>query len=135
MKSLLLAALIFFLLPVAQTTAVQRSGVDLLVDCNNLIKTETLEQVAPDRVLGMGYCIGLIDGMITFNYVYEAVLKASENEDFIQLCLPDRISTRKLAELIVNYLEEHPDRLPESGQALAAQALVKAYPCPANEEP
>ena len=38
-------------------------------------------------------------------------------------------STRQMATVIVKYLEDNPGRLQESGQALAAQALVTAYPC------
>ena len=109
--------------------AVQRSGNDLLIDCANLIKTETIESVSRDNVLGMGYCIGIIDGMVTFNYVYESVLQAGGNTNLVQMCLPQRISTRTLAAVIVKHLEDNPSQLHQSGQALAAQALVAAYPC------
>ena len=77
----------------------------------------------------MGYCIGIIDGLITFNYVYESVLQAGGNDNLVQMCLPQRISTRKLATVIVKHLEDNPSQLHESGQALAAQALVTTFPC------
>jgi hypothetical protein len=110
--------------------AVKRSGNDILVDCTNLVKTESIEAVSQDKVLGMGYCIGLIDGFVTFNYVYESILRAGGQEsDIVQMCLPDRVSTRQLADVIIKYLESNPDKLQQAGQALAAQALVDAYPC------
>ena len=109
--------------------AVERSGNDLLVACTNLIKTESIESVADDHLLGMGYCIGIIDGFVTFNYIYESVLQAEGNIELLQMCLPQRISTRKLATVIVTYIAENPDQLHNSGQALAAQALISHYPC------
>jgi len=81
----------------------------------------------------MGYCIGIIDGFVTFNYVYESVLQAEGNSDLLQICLPQRISTRKLATVIVEYIAENPDQLHNSGQALAAQALTVTYPCESGD--
>jgi len=129
MKRLAIIASLAFLMTTAPTMAVERSGNDLLVDCTNLIKTESMDSVSKDQVLGMGYCIGIIDGLVTFNYVYESVLQAEGNSDLLQLCLPQRISTRKLATVIVNYISDNPDQSHNSGQALAAQALVASYPC------
>ena len=135
MKHLAMLATLIVVLTAAPAMAVQRSGNDLLIDCANLIKTETIESVSRDNVLGMGYCIGIIDGMVTFNYVYESVLQAGGNTNLVQMCLPQRISTRTLAAVIVKHLEDNPSQLHQSGQALAAQALVAAYPCERETEP
>lgn len=129
MKHLALIAALSFVMTAAPALAVERSGNDLLVDCTNLINTEAIESVSKDQVLGMGYCIGIIDGLVTFNYVYESVLQAEGKGDLVQMCLPQRISTRKLASVIVKYIADNPDQLHNSGQALAAQALVDNYPC------
>lgn len=112
-----------------ESRAVTRTGNDLLTDCRNLVSMNRIDDVARDRVLGMGYCIGLIDGFVTFNYIYETVLVTEGDRSAIQMCLPERISTRQIAEIIVNYMETHPERMAESGQALAAQALISRYPC------
>ena len=133
MKYLLLLIAASFIITAAPARAVKRSGNDLLIDCSNLIKTESLELVSRDHVLGMGYCIGIIDGLVTFNYVYESVLQREGMTNFVQLCLPQRISTRTLATTIVKYLEDNPSQLHNAGQALAAQALVAKYPC--KQEP
>lgn len=129
MKRLAMIAALSFVVTAAPAIAVERSGNDLLVDCTNLIKTESIESVSKDHVLGMGYCIGIIDGLVTFNYVYESVLQAEAHDNLVQMCLPQRISTRKLATVIVNYIADNPDKSHNSGQALAAQALVAKYPC------
>ena len=129
MKHLAMLVILICLMKALPAVAVQRSGNDLLIDCNNLIKTESIESVSKDNALGMGYCIGIIDGMITFNYVYQSVLQAEGNDNLVQMCLPQRISTRKLATVIVKHLEDNPGQLHDSGQALAAQALTAAYPC------
>lgn len=132
MKRLLMVAAIFMIMTAIPAMAVKRTGNDLLVDCANLIKTESIDSVNKEKLLGIGYCIGLIDGLVTFNYVYEAVLEREGNSNMVQMCLPQRISTRQSAEIIVKYLQDNPSRLQQSGQALAAQALVTAYPC--NQE-
>ena len=129
MKRLAMIAALSFMLIAAPAMAVERSGNDLLVDCTNLIKTESIESVSKDHVLGMGYCIGIIDGLVTFNYVYESVLQKEGKGNLVQMCLPKRISTRKLATVIVNYIADKPELLSSSGQALAAQALIDNYPC------
>ena len=129
MKYLALIIAAVFVLTVTPAMAVKRSGNDLLIDCTNLIKTESLESVSRDHVRGMGYCIGIIDGLVTFNYVYESVLQREGKDNLVQMCLPQRISTRTLATIIVKYLEDNPSQLHSAGQALAAQALVAKYPC------
>ena len=130
MKYIAIITLLVCLMFTSPALAVKRSGSDILVDCTNLVKSESLETVSRDKVLGMGYCIGLIDGFVTFNYVYESVLRAGGQEsDIVQMCLPDRVSTRQLAGVIIKHLESNPDKLHQSGQALAAQALADAYPC------
>ena len=122
-------AALSFVMTAAPAIAVERSGNDLLVDCTNLINTKAIESVSKDQVLGMGYCIGIIDGLVTFNYIYESVLQTEGNSDLLQMCLPQRISTRTLASVIVKYIADNPDKSHNSGQALAAQALVANYPC------
>lgn len=133
MKHSLLIGACSFIMAAAPAGAVERSGNDLLVDCTNLIKTESIESVSRDHLLGMGYCIGIIDGFVTFNYVYESVLQAEGRSDLLQMCLPQRISTRKLATVIVEHIAENPDQLHNSGQALAAQALTATYPCESGD--
>ena len=104
MKYLIMIAALVMLVAAVPAMAVKRTGNDLLIDCSNLIKTESMETVSKDNVLGMGYCIGLIDGMVTFNYVYESVLQREESSNMLQMCLPERISTRQSAQIIVKYL-------------------------------
>lgn len=129
MKAMTISVTLLVLMTAAPAMAVLRSGSDIRVDCSNLINTESSESLSKDKILGVGFCIGLIDGLVTFNYVYETVLQAEGKRDLVQMCLPERISTRQMATVIVKYLEDNPGRLQESGQALAAQALVTAYPC------
>ncbi len=129
MKKLVILVSLLAVMTAVSAMAVQRSGNDILVDCSNLTKTESTESLSKEKILGVGYCIGLIDGLVTFNYVYDTVLQLEGQNDAIQMCLPERISTRQMAKVIVTYLEANPGRLQESGQALAAQALVTAYPC------
>ena len=125
---------LFVLLTAASALAVQRSGSDIRVDCSNLINSDSAESLSKEKILGVGYCIGLIDGLVTFNYVYETVLQAEGKGDAVQMCLPERVSTRQMAEVIVKFLDDNPSRLQDSGQALAAQALVTAYPCDQEAE-
>ncbi len=134
MKVMTIIVTLFVLLTATSALAVQRSGSDIRVDCSNLINSDSAESLSKEKILGVGYCIGLIDGLVTFNYVYETVLQAEGKGDAVQMCLPARVSTRQMAEVIVKFLDDNPSRLQDSGQALAAQALVTAYPCDQEAE-
>jgi hypothetical protein len=134
MKVMSIMVAVFVLMTAVSAVAVQRSGNDIRLDCSNLIRTESSESLSKDKILGVGYCIGLIDGLVTFNYVYETVLQVEGKGEVVQMCLPERISTRQMATTIVKFLDDNPGRLQESGQALAAQALVTAYPCDQETE-
>lgn len=134
MKVMTIIVTLFVLLTATSALAVQRSGSDIRVDCSNLINSDSAESLSKEKILGVGYCIGLIDGLVTFNYVYETVLQAEGKGDAVQMCLPERVSTRQMAEVIVKFLDDNPSRLQDSGQALAAQALVTAYPCDQEAE-
>ena len=134
MKVMTIIVALFILMISVSAMAVQRSGNDIRVDCSNLIRTESSESLSKDKILGVGYCIGLIDGLVTFNYVYETVLQTEGRGEVVQMCLPERISTRQMATTIVKFLDDNPSRLQESGQALAAQALVTGYPCDQQTE-
>lgn len=134
MKVITIMVTLFVMLTAAPAMAVQRSGSDIRVDCSNLLNTGSAETLSKEKILGVGYCIGLIDGLVTFNYVYETVLQAEGKGDAVQMCLPERVSTRQMAEVIVKFLDDNPSRLQDSGQALAAQALVTAYPCDQETE-
>lgn len=134
MKVMTIIVTLFVLLTATSALAVQRSGSDIRVDCSNLINSDSAESLSKEKILGVGYCIGLIDGLVTFNYVYETVLQAEGKGEAVQMCLPERVSTRQMAEVIVKFLDDNPSRLQDSGQALAAQALVTAYPCDQEAE-
>ena len=88
MKRLPMIVAVFVMVTAVPAMAVNRTGNDLLVDCGNLISTESIESVSKEKLLGIGYCIGLIDGLVTFNYVYEAVLEGEGNSNMVQMCLP-----------------------------------------------
>jgi hypothetical protein len=133
MKHRVKMIIVWILLTAVPALAVQRTGNDIRIDCSNLMESESAESLSKEKILGVGYCIGLIDGLVTFNYVYETVLQNQGDASLVQMCLPDRVSTRQLAGVIVKYLEANSGRLQQSGQALAAQALVTAYPCDQEE--
>jgi len=133
MKRIVKMIIVCMAITAVPAMAVERTGNDIRIDCSNLIESESSESLSKEKVLGVGYCIGMIDGLVTFNYVYETVLETRGDASMVQMCLPERVSTRQLAGVIVKYLEANSGRLQQSGQALAAQALVTAYPCDQEE--
>jgi len=97
MKRIVKMIIVCMAITAVPAMAVERTGNDIRIDCSNLIESESSESLSKEKVLGVGYCIGMIDGLVTFNYVYETVLETRGDASMVQMCLPERVSTRQLA--------------------------------------
>ncbi len=69
-----------------------------------------------------GYVSGLIDGM--------AVVKAAV--EYRGYCLPTKVETGQLADVLVKYIREHPEIAHAPTSVLLLKALIHAYPCRAD---
>jgi hypothetical protein len=72
----------------------------------------------------MGYCRGLLRGLILSMQYY----KASSRKDALY-CTPDDITSEQAVRVVVKYLEGHPEELHETDAILATKAFMQAFPC------
>ena len=110
MKRIMAAALIAFSTTPASasdTMDVYLTGEDLLAECRTSLLFCT------------GYAMAIID-----------VLSAGETVAGWEACPPDSdASYEEFVDVLVGYLNDHPDTLHEAAVALAAIAFSEAYPC------
>jgi hypothetical protein len=50
-----------------------------------------------------------------------------------QVCVPGSVSIGKLREIVVKYLEEHPEELHKGAAGIVLNALYNAFPCEEQE--
>jgi hypothetical protein len=99
-------------------------GNDLLSKCPAAVNLMD-NRSETDDYLGLGYCLGMMQGMTNLNKVYE--LRLGEKALF---CTPESgIKNGQAARIVVKYLMEHPETLHENESFLAVSALKEAYPC------
>ncbi|OMH38819.1 Rap1a/Tai family immunity protein [Motiliproteus sp. MSK22-1] len=78
-----------------------------------------------NRKAEMAYCLGLLQGVRETNRMYED--KDKKNAYF---CLEGKhLGHTETAQLVVSYLESHPERLFQNESVLTVQALRQAFPC------
>ena len=77
------------------------------------------------RKADMAYCLGLLQGVRETNRLYENKLKSGA-----YFCLKGKhLGHSETAQLVVDYLQSHPEQLFQNESILAVQALRQAYPC------
>lgn len=73
-----------------------------------------------------GFCLGYISGVYDLNASYQKDLKVP-NPYF---CAPDRgVTNGQNARILINYLEEHPEKLRQGNLNLTLAAFIDAFPC------
>jgi len=85
--------------------------------------------------IGYAYCLGYITGATQALSTWSAATKratanhtASPNAPSLY-CLPRAVSTVETMQVVVKYMDEHPERLNLSADTLVGYALEAAYPC------
>jgi hypothetical protein len=66
-------------------------------------------------VYRLGLCVGTLNGL---------------NWSFMLFCPPDPHTSEQMVRVVLNYVEQHPERIHENFEVLAIQALQLAWPCP-----
>jgi hypothetical protein len=100
------------------------SGNELVKDCS--LYFEFLGRTGSGRddvfsvnPFGMGYCAGLVRG----------VVDGASGLMAKRICLPDEITAAQAVWVVVQYLTEHSDSLYESDAALVLRAFESGFPC------
>jgi hypothetical protein len=104
---------------------VLQTGNDLLAACRLLAngsKASSDANQTSDDALHVGICLGEIEAL---NWLAPGAFDAN-----LRSCVPADITTAQMAKVIVQYLGRRPDRLRESFEGLALEALAHTWPCP-----
>ena len=112
-------------------------GNNLLANCKTLIRAYDQD---PDFIhgdvgvgMGAGNCAGLLKGVWDTMVLYRQLnlrTNAQLDKTFL-VCYPEGtiIDIKQAVQMTINYLEEHPEKLPERDTALALLAFRNAFPC------
>ena len=124
LKSPLMAAF-----PVAAQSPSMPSRADghaLLAECGDVV-TFVETGVSNDFSVGGSYCLGMVNGMLNLNTIYQA--QPGRRPLF---CVPSTptITNAEAARVVVNYLNAHPEQLHQDQASLMFFAFEQAWPCP-----
>jgi len=123
MKISLIAFVIFFTL-VGQVVCDDPNGNKLLSDCKPVTMGGSIAKDNYKVIVDGGFCLGYITGV---NSTSEAILTHFKFP--LLYCLPKGIDNIQLVRVIVKYLENHPEELPNKSTLLVLAALKEAFPC------
>jgi hypothetical protein len=101
-------------------------GNDLLSWCSSaLLPMEEKVKLSGADHIGIGLCLGFMQGITTANMTYHAMTGKE-----VLFCLPDEgISNEQAARIVVKYLKDHPEKLHEMEAFIAFDAFRKTFPC------
>lgn len=110
------------------------SGSALLDECQqvlNFVRTPAIDSHQRDgNLTGASYCMGMINGMMALNAIYQAKPGAS-----VLFCPPTSpVTNIHGARLVVDYLEQHPEQQEWDAGSLMYFAFAEAYPCNADRQ-
>lgn len=78
-----------------------------------------------NRGRDLGYCLGLLKGIREMNHFYE--LKSPKQAYF---CLNGTsLTNQRAAQLVLDYLQQHPEHLERNDSVVVIQAFRSAFPC------
>jgi hypothetical protein len=93
------------------------SGEVLLKHCESALQNSTPPSFEA------GVCVGMLQ---TLTYIQPLLDPKYEKAGY---CLPQRVAEQQEIQVVVTYLQAHPERLQEEGQTLALDAFHQAFPC------
>jgi hypothetical protein len=99
-------------------------GSKLLSDCGAALAAVDGQKRDNSNVMGIGFCLGLMRGMLDMNQIYVAHLKGAA-----LFCQPDESTNDQAARIVLKYLRDHPEELHKPGTVLTFTALRGAFPC------
>ena len=100
----------------AQQVEFDNSANSILPSCRH---AGSDRNVPAGALFSAGFCMGLIAGL---NYMGRP-----------EICSPPGVTNVQLTQVVIRYLDQHPERTHESFKTLALEAMTKAWPCKARQ--
>jgi hypothetical protein len=124
MKPILLAvAIVMSLFAAGQANAQSRAGADLQKQCK--------QEVRVSFAAG-GLCRGYIRGLIDAQSVFASDVKHPPSWELVSCIAPD-VTNAQTIEVVVKFLDNHPELLHQPAAVLVMQSLHEAFPCPVEK--
>lgn len=99
----------------------QHDGNDLLDLCSNIKRVRGSSN--PEILLKAGTCVGYIRG----------IMHSIPNTNYLSgrnfICMPTGVQTIQAIDIVIKYLNDHPERRHLHQSELALHALWQAFPC------
>ncbi len=102
-------------LPVFADSRIAVAGDELYSWC------KTTRGGLPNEPVGV-YCAGFLNGIVDVHGEKTTIYGH-------RACLPLSVTVRRLREIVVTWLEDHPDKLHLVAHGLVGEALSEAFPC------
>jgi hypothetical protein len=114
---------------IALAQAQDRTGRELLDECQNAAKPSTAEARTALDDLKATHCLGYLNGARDAFQTWDVVNRKRHGGLPALACISPDAEVRELALVVVKYLNDHPNKLHENYTVLAFTALSEAYPC------
>lgn len=130
MNRLILTLVIFFVIAgkaVCYDSGNKFDGNELLSNCKTALATKSKDTSWEELCTSeysSGYCYGFIFGVVSASLLNRIESKASP--DF---CLSPQVTMGQIVRVVVKHLENHPEKLHQSGATLVLEAQKEAFPC------
>ena len=124
MKRVCLFVVVLLSAPAAIVLATQNSdygsGSHLLRACELSLAQKNGATVTHQQAYDAGYCDGLVGGVGDMTKVAPA----------LNICVPESVVLSQVTQVVVWFLNDHPEQLPEHGSTVIVRALQNAFACP-----
>jgi Rap1a immunity proteins len=95
----------------------------IMPGCRAQLQAGLTDDASPADAFGQGMCVGIISGLATSTALSRVTLKSAF------FCAPEGSTIQQSMQVIVTYIDKHPERMDEPFVLLAISALQEAWPC------
>lgn len=108
-----------------QVGAAEFDGNALLAQCQAAVNAMDTKPAV--NKISVGLCLGLVAGVRDTMHVYNKL--STTVPEMLRACFPDKVTNEQSAQIVVDYLQDYPEKLDLSYLPLVVAALSDAYPC------
>jgi hypothetical protein len=92
-------------------------------------KAVTDDNTPPIR---LGTCLGFVRGVVDTQAMWEVVAQVDKSYPKVHSCVPKEVEMKQTVQVVLKFLDDHPERLHEPAVILVLEALHNAFPCSAK---
>lgn len=123
MKPLTMIAAPFLCVCVCGKAKAQTTGIDLQQKCKSLMGDK------PTSSFDNGFCAGFITAAIADETMWQAFDRDQGQIHVLNFCFPDNGTNGQALQVLIKYLDEHPEELHKPAIFILHEAFNAAFPC------